>query len=124
MTHPLTSPRRVTQTVLDKLVVDFVCESGQPFSLVEKPSFKRMIETLQPQCTVMTRKTLCSRIQAAAKSTKSIIIKKLCAVNHVATQTDCWPVRQRSYLSVTCHWIDQTSLERQSAALACKRLRG
>ena len=60
----------------------------------------------------------------AAQSLKSIIIKKLCAVNHVATQTDCWAVRQRSYLSVTCHWIDQTSLERQSAALACKRLRG
>ena len=120
----LTSPQRVTQTALDKLLVNFVCEAGQPFSVVEKPSFKRMIETLQPQCTVMTRKTLCSRIQAAASSMKSIIIKKLSAVNHVATTTDCWSARQRSYLGVTCHWIDQTTLERQSAALACKRLRG
>jgi hypothetical protein len=45
-------------------------------------------------------------------------------VNHVATTKDCWSARQRSYLGVTCDWIDQTSLERQSAALACKRLRG
>lgn len=70
------------------------------------------------------RKTLCTRIQEAAKHKKSIIIKKLSAVNYVATTTDCWSARQRSYLGVTCHWIDNTSLERHSAALACRRLKG
>lgn len=72
----------------------------------------------------MTRKTLCTRIKEAAKHKKSIIIKKLSAVNYVATTTDCWSARQRSYLGVTCHWIDNTSLERHSAALACRRLKG
>ncbi|XP_061750887.1 uncharacterized protein LOC133549465 [Nerophis ophidion] len=83
-----------------------------------------MIETLQAQCTVMTRKTFSCRIQEAAKTMKSIIVRKLSAVNHVATTTDCWSARQRSYLGVTCHWIDHTSLERHSAALACRRLKG
>ncbi|GAA6102325.1 uncharacterized protein LOC117808543 [Tachysurus ichikawai] len=32
--------------------------------------------------------------------------------------------RQRSYLGVTCHWIDNTSLERHSAALACRPVKG
>lgn len=50
--------------------------------------------------------------------------QKLSAVNYVATTTDCWSARQRSYLGVTCHWIDNTSLERNSAALACIRLKG
>lgn len=118
-----TAPRRVTQATLDKLMLNFVCEANQPFSVVETPSFKTMIETLQPH-TVMTRKTLCTRIKEAAKHKKSIIIKKLSAVNYVATTTDCWSARQRSYLGVTCHWIDNTSLERHSAALACRRLKG
>lgn len=118
-----TAPRRVTQATLDKLVLNFVCEANQPFSVVETPSFKTMIETLQPH-TVMTRKTLCTRIKEAAKHKKSIIIKKLSAVNYVATTTDCWSARQRSYLGVTCHWIDNNSLERHSAALACRRLKG
>ncbi|XP_034534155.1 uncharacterized protein LOC117808543 [Notolabrus celidotus] len=117
-------PRRVTQATFDKLVLNFVCEANQPFSVVETPSFKNMIETLQPHCTVMTRKTLCCRIQEAAKNMKSIIIKKLSAVSHVATTTDCWSARQRSYLGVTCHWIDHNSLERHSAALACRRVKG
>lgn len=118
-----TAPQRVTQATLDKLVLNFVCEANQPFSVVETPSFKTMIETLQPH-TVMTRKMLCTRIKEAAKHKKSIIIKKLSAVNYVATTTDCWSARQRSYLGVTCHWIDNTSLERHSAALACRRLKG
>ena len=42
----------------------------------------------------------------------------------VATTTDCWSARRRSYLGVTVHWIDDVSLVRRSAALACKRLRG
>lgn len=118
-----TGPGRVTQATLDQLVLNFVCQADQPFSVVEKPSFKTLIETLQPH-TVMTRKTLCTRIQEAAKHKKSLIIKKLSAVNYVATTTDCWSARQRSYLGVTCHWIDNTSLERHSAALACRPVRG
>ncbi|XP_024139972.1 uncharacterized protein LOC112153794 [Oryzias melastigma] len=117
-------PRRLTQATVDRLVLNFVCEANQPFSVVERQSFKTMIETLHPHCTLMTRKTLCSRIQEAAKDMKSIIIKKLSAVNHVATTTDCWSARQRSYLGVTCHWIDPTTLDRHSAALACRRVKG
>ncbi|KAL3992505.1 pogo transposable element with ZNF domain [Sarotherodon galilaeus] len=99
---------RITQATFDKLLLTFVCEADQPFSI----------------CTVMTRKTLCSKIQHTAKNMKSIIIKKLSTVNYVATTTDCWSARQHSYLGVTCHWIDDISLERHSAALACRPLKG
>uniref|UniRef100_A0A673A804 BED-type domain-containing protein n=2 Tax=Sphaeramia orbicularis TaxID=375764 RepID=A0A673A804_9TELE len=122
--NSLTVSRWVTQGTPDKLVLKFIYEASQPFSLVETSSFKNMIETLQPQCTVMMRKSLCTKIQEAAKNMKSIIMKKLSAVNHVATTTDCWSARQCSFLGVTCHWIDQTSLERHSAALACRRVKG
>ncbi|XP_019218957.2 uncharacterized protein LOC109203673 isoform X2 [Oreochromis niloticus] len=124
LTDSFTGSRRITQATFDKLLLTFVCEANQPFSIVETSSFKTMMETLQPQCTVMTRKTLCSKIQDAVKNMKSIIIKKLSTVNYVATTTDCWSARQHSYLGVTCHWIDDISLERHSAALACRPLKG
>ncbi|XP_039596514.1 uncharacterized protein LOC120518029 [Polypterus senegalus] len=120
----LTGSGQVTQATFDKLVLTFVCEANQPFSVVETTSFKTMMETLQPQCTVMTSKRLCSEIREAAKNMKSIIIKKLSTVNYVATTTDCWSARQHIYLGVTCHWIDETSLERHSAVLACRPLKG
>ncbi|XP_041833130.1 uncharacterized protein LOC121634520 [Melanotaenia boesemani] len=83
-----------------------------------------MMGTILPKHTVMTRKTLCSKIQEAAKTMKNTIIKTLSTVNYVATTTDCWSARQRSYLGVTCHWIHDSTLERHSAALACRPLKG
>lgn len=71
----------------------------------------------------MLRKTIVLKIQEAAKAKQTLIIKKLSSVNHVATTTDCWTARKCNYLGVTCHWIDQTSLERCSAVLACWRLK-
>ncbi len=37
-------------------------------------------------------------------------------VKYVATTTDCWSAHRKSYLGVTCHWIEEDSLERRSAA--------
>nr|XP_014269066.2 uncharacterized protein LOC106676613 [Maylandia zebra]XP_024654147.1 uncharacterized protein LOC106676613 [Maylandia zebra] len=55
---------------------------------------------------------------------KMTLVAALDKVKFVATTTDCWSAHQKSYLGVTCHWIEEASLERRSAALACKRLRG
>lgn len=115
---------KVTQEVMDNLLINFVCEGNQPFSVVELPSFKKLIETLQPQCTVMTRKTLRLKVQSTFENMKSALIQKLNNTEFVATTADCWSARQRSYLGVTCHWIDSTSFERCSAALACRRMTG
>lgn len=41
--------RRVTQATLDRLVLNFVFEADQPFSVVETQSVK--IETLHSDCT-------------------------------------------------------------------------
>nr|XP_055038578.1 uncharacterized protein LOC129426347 [Misgurnus anguillicaudatus] len=83
-----------------------------------------MIETLQPQCTVMTRKTLRLKVQDTFENMKCALVQKLNDAEYVATTADCWSAKQRSYLGVTCHWIDSRSFERYSAALACRRITG
>ncbi|XP_052420322.1 uncharacterized protein LOC127966661 [Carassius gibelio] len=72
----------------------------------------------------MTRITLTSMIDDAAKQMKIKIIEAMKTVDHIATTTDCWSARRRSFIGVTAHWLDPESLKRCSVALACKRLRG
>ncbi|XP_039590581.1 E3 SUMO-protein ligase ZBED1-like [Polypterus senegalus] len=116
--------KRVPQATVDKLIINFICEGLQPFAVVEQPAFKELITTLQPHAKVISRSTVRTRICDAAEDIKTTIIAELGKAKFVATTTDCWSAHQKSYLGVTCHWIEEESLERRSAALACKRLRG
>lgn len=116
--------RCVSQATVDKHVIHLICEGQQPFSVVEQPAFKELVTTLHPQCKVISRPTVRSRIHEAANHMKKTVMAHLGRVNYVATTTDCWTALQRSYIGVTCHWIDEETLVRRSAALACKRLRG
>lgn len=89
-----------------------------------QPAFKDLVTTLQPQAKVPSRSTVRTRISDAADDMKKTKIAELSKAKFVATTTDCWSAHQKRYLGVTCHWIDEETLERRSAALACKRLRG
>lgn len=119
-----TSCRQVTQSTADRLVVEFVCDSLQPFTIVELPTFKNLIHTMQPSCTVMSRPTVKLRIEEAAAKIKKNITAEMAKVSYIGTTTDCWTARQRSYIGVTAHWIDESSLERRSASIAFRRLKG
>jgi len=45
-------------------------------------------------------------------------------VDHISTTADVWTAHHKSYLGITAHWIDQKSLSRRKAAIACVRLTG
>lgn len=116
--------KRVPQAKVDKLMINLICEGLHPFSLVEQPAFKELLLTLNPQCKVISRPTLRTRIDGAANQLKKTLVSHLSKVSYVATTTDCWTAHQQSYIGVTAHWIDEETLERRSAALACQRLKG
>ena len=54
---------KASQELVDKLIVNFVVDSMQPFSVVEQPAFISLVTELQPGRQVMTRKTLLSHLQ-------------------------------------------------------------
>ncbi|XP_065820673.1 zinc finger BED domain-containing protein 4-like isoform X2 [Labrus bergylta] len=110
--------------LVDKLIINFICDGLHPFSLVEQSAFKKLLLTLNPQYKVISIHTLQAGMEVAAKKMKEKLRSHLSEVSYVATTTDCWTAHQQSFIGVTAHWIDEKTLERRSAALACQKLTG
>ncbi|CAH0563140.1 unnamed protein product [Brassicogethes aeneus] len=69
------------------------------------------------------RSTAVRRIDQLHSNMCHDIKEKLKDTDYVCTTTDIWSSKSRSFLGVTCHWLDE-NLTRHSAALACKRFEG
>nr|AFC96943.1 putative transposase [Carassius auratus] len=117
--------KHVSPVTVNKAILRYIIQGLHPFSTVDLPSFKELISALQPGISVITRPTLRSKIAEAALIMKQKVTAAMSEVEWIATTTDCWTARRKSFIGVTAHWINPGSLERHSAfALACKRLMG
>ena len=66
-------------------------------------------------------KTLVQRIGREFAAMKDILTAKLQKVTNVCTTADLWSAHNRSIFG---HWIEEDTMERKSAALACARVKG
>lgn len=128
---PSSKQTTLTQTVsmtpqktVDKAIVNYVVHGLRPFSIVEQEPFRELVSDLVPNAKMMSRVTLTSKIEDGFNKMKAALTEAMKGVEYVATTTDCWSVRRRGFIGVTAHWIDPENLERCSAALACRQLRG
>uniref|UniRef100_A0A8P4KQJ3 BED-type domain-containing protein n=1 Tax=Dicentrarchus labrax TaxID=13489 RepID=A0A8P4KQJ3_DICLA len=120
----LVNTRTVSQRSIDKAILKYVVQGLQPFHVFEQQPFRDFVKELQPNAKIISRLTLCSMTDDASMGMKKAVTEAMRGVDHIATTTDCWSARRRSFIGVTGHWIDPNSLKRCSAALACKQLRG
>lgn len=120
----LSSTSAITQSKVNSLVLEFIIADVQPFSLVENASFREMIAGISGGRTHMRRKTLMQRIERGFQNMKEAITETLQDVQTVCTTADIWTAHHRSFMGITCHWIEPETLDRKSAALACERIRG
>lgn len=96
--------RTVSQRSIDKAVVKYVVQGLQPFCVIEQEPFRDFVKELQPNAKTMSRLTLRSMIDHASKGMKKAVIEAMRGADHIATTTDCWSVRRRSFIGVTAHW--------------------
>lgn len=120
----LSSTSAITQSKVNSLVLEFIIADVQPFSLVENASFREMIAGISGGRTHMCRKTLMQRIERGFQNMKEAITETLQDVQTVCTTADIWTAHHRSFMGITCHWIEPETLDRKSAALPCERIRG
>lgn len=96
----------------------------QPFSKTEGLGFRKLIEGLTPKKSIMCRKTVMERINERFQKMRKNLMSTLQQQRFVATTTDCWSAHHKSYIGLTIYWIDQATMDRKSAALSCRRLKG
>ncbi|XP_040073784.1 uncharacterized protein LOC120846167 [Ixodes scapularis] len=113
----------VSQSKLDDLILTFVVDTSQAFSVVEAPSFVKMVKSLAPKCSVLTRRMLMTRMEASCDAMKLRLKATLGDVTYVTVTADCWTTFRRSYLAATVSWLEP-SLSRKSAVLLCRRMTG
>ena len=83
-----------------------------------------MIKAISPKFNVISESTLKHRYGDLATTILCNIKSLLNDVSYIATTTDGWSSRGRSFVGVTAHWIDPNTIKRFWAALSCERLQG
>ena len=114
----------ISQTAVNRLIFEFVIDAVQSFSLVDQPSFRKLIQGISGGKTAMCRKTLVQHIEREFAVMKESLTATLQKVTNVCTTADLWNVHNRSFFGMTCHWIEEETMKRKSAALACARVKG
>ncbi|XP_039311866.1 uncharacterized protein LOC113005211 isoform X3 [Solenopsis invicta] len=115
----------ITKKKLDGAILRFVIENIQPLAVVESPAFIDLVKIGLPSSfRIMCRKTLREKLSQLYLDIKTALKNELTKVETISTTADLWSKAKRSYLGITVHWINPITLKRESAALACRRMKG
>lgn len=72
---------------------------------------------------LMSRRDLTTRIGYIYEDCVSRIVERFRSAENVCLTADIWSSHRRSYLGVTCHWIND-EFQREAAILTCQRFTG
>lgn len=111
---------------LKKLVGRYVVEEMLPLNTVDSTSFRAIINKI-PTTTnaeLPHRTSFSYYLEKEYAEMERNLKAALNEVDFVSTTADIWTANNRSYMGVTLHWISRSTLERNKAALACRRIRG
>ncbi|XP_050066382.1 uncharacterized protein LOC126555508 [Aphis gossypii] len=114
------------QKTFDKNLLNYIICSMKPLSSVEDEHFIKMINDIDGTLKIFSRRTLSRRIL----ENYTFIYEKLKNLFEsdprpsLCTTADIWSIKHKSFMGVTTHWIDETTLTRFSCVLACRRFRG
>ena len=118
----------VTQREINDLVAGYVVERMLPLSTVEAPSFRKIISKIpmarNKQGSLPDRKTFSSYLDKAYCDMEKELKSTFEGLEYVSTTADLWTQCNKSFMGMTAHWIDPSTLQRKKAGLACKRVMG
>lgn len=123
-TIPNFSARPVSKTqkhVLDDALLRFVVKDMQAFSIVDQPSFRELMNKMNPGYSIPTRKTLSNTMMANMFGQICGRLRAdLADADAVCLTTDAWTSENTdSYIAVTCHYVHAEDNMIKSALLTC-----
>jgi hypothetical protein len=107
------------QNNFDGKLVNYISYSMKPFSTVEDQSFVELVEVLDKNIKVMSRRTLMRRIEESKDLVQAEIGRLFEKASNVATCADIWATKSDSYFGVAATCVDD-NFKRQIRLLACR----
>lgn len=111
----------ISQAEFNRRMVHFVINTVSAVSIIDHPSFKAMFDGFNVK--VMGRKSLMNKIQDMFREHQEDLKLQICEQKFLCSTADIWSSKQRSFMGVTLHWLDD-NLKRVSVAIACQRFPG
>ena len=123
--------RKLTQSMLDKYILEYITDSILPFNHVESDAFKSFVENLigssSKQVRIKGRTTYTNRMKELFQSQKKSLIDSMEKADYVCLTADHWSARGRGFLGITAHWLSKeqdSSPTRENACIALRRITG
>uniref|UniRef100_A0A3Q3FBP4 HAT C-terminal dimerisation domain-containing protein n=1 Tax=Labrus bergylta TaxID=56723 RepID=A0A3Q3FBP4_9LABR len=106
-------PHVSSQAELNKLVARYVVEDMLPILMVESESFRALVAKIPVRAGVglPCRKTFVNYIDAQHAQMNVELKQTFEKLEYLSTTADIWTACNKSYLSVTAHWINPQSME-------------
>lgn len=83
------------QVDFNKNLVKWITDTLQPFSAVEKESFKKMIAAVNPSLRIMCRKTLMRNINESYIKMMDHVKGEMAAAHYIGVTADAWTAFHR-----------------------------
>jgi hypothetical protein len=87
---------------------------------MDSAALREIVNYLNPNFSVPSRRTLTRDISKLGDETR--LESLLDTISYVATTADSWSTYNRSFLGMTVHWVNSTSLKREKAVLVIKEI--
>ena len=81
-----------------------------PASFLESDHLVAFIKCLNSSFQIPSRRTYMRNIKHKAEHAE--LVAMLSRVKHIANTVNCWTSRNRSFLGMTAHWINEVTLKR------------
>ncbi|XP_017782725.1 PREDICTED: uncharacterized protein LOC108567043 isoform X2 [Nicrophorus vespilloides] len=113
-----------TQEQLEKLLMDYAVNTLVPLKTLNSEYFRAIVDHI---CTcvsiekVFSHRALSKRILDLHSENTQKVERALQDAQFVCTTVDVWSTSLSRFVNASVHWIDVNSLERKSAAMACRR---
>lgn len=102
-------------------LLKFIVHGLQPVSIVDQSAFINFTHCLRPDLEPIDQVTVKRNLVIAKKNMLSSIISRLEKTHYVCTTLDLWVFEGNSFLGMTAHWLNEETMQRESAMFCCER---
>ncbi|XP_066602495.1 E3 SUMO-protein ligase ZBED1-like, partial [Prorops nasuta] len=108
----------ITNKIMYMILVDYC-----PINIVEKKGFRSLMKSVVPLYKVPSRKTITNLLDFTYEQKKERFIDNMSEVMNITLTCDIWSdISNKSYLSLTIHYLDTTKNEMKNGTLCASPL--